>query len=90
MAKLPADFDWRKSPAHMDLLSKFIKPRDVAQVMGWQYLKHAIKEDPRETIERFIRDGTLIPSGLEATLNRVFTVAQLKEMLKERGPYVPI
>lgn len=85
MTKLPANFDWRRSPAHMDLLRKFIKPRDVAQIMSWQYLKQTIKESPGEAIERFIQDGAIIPSGLEASLNRVFTAAQLKEMLKERG-----
>lgn len=85
MAKLPADFDWRKSPAHIDLLSKFVKARDIAQVMDWQYLKDTIRENTKDAIERFIRDGALVPCELEESLDRVFTAAQLKKMLKEHG-----
>jgi hypothetical protein len=83
MTKLPANFDWKNSPAHLELLGHFIKPRDITPVMNWQYLKDTIKEDTKDALERFIRDGALIPSGLEEGLDRVFTAAQLRKMLKE-------
>lgn len=85
MPKRPADFDWRTSPAHLDLLSRFVRPRDIAPVMDWMYLKDTIKEDTRDAFDRFIRDGALIPCDLDESLNQACTAAQLKKMLKERG-----
>ena len=85
MAKLSANFDWKNSPAHLDLLSKFVKPRDVAQVMDWLYLKNTIRESTQDAVDRFIRDGALIPCGIEESAERVLTAAQLKKMLKEPG-----
>ena len=85
MAKLPANFDWRKSPAHIDLLGKFIKPRDVAQVLNWQYLKDSIKENPKDAIKRFIREGILITCELDEILDCAFTASDLKKMAKEEG-----
>jgi hypothetical protein len=85
MAKLPANFDWRKSPAHLDLLGKFIKPRDLAQVLNWQYLKDSIRESTKDAIDRYIRDGALVPCELEEGIDRLFTAAQLKKMLKDLG-----
>ena len=38
--KLPADFDWRSSPAHLYLLSYFLRPNDAHYVAGmskWDY-----------------------------------------------------
>jgi len=83
MVKLPANFDWRKSPTHIDLLAKFIKPRDVAQVLNWQYLKDSIKENPKDAIERFIREGILITCELDEILDCAFTASDLKKMAKE-------
>ena len=84
MNKPTPNIDWRKSPAHIDLLDKFVKPRDVAQVLGWQYLKDIIKEKPQEAIDRFVQDGALIPCTLEESLECTFKVSQLQKMLKER------
>ena len=85
MAKLPANFDWRKSPAHIDLLGKFIKPRDIAQVLNWQYLKDSIKESPKDAIGRFIQEDILIPCEVDEVLDCVFTASDLKKMAKEEG-----
>lgn len=85
MAKLPANFDWRKSPAHIDVLGKFMKPRDVAQVLNWQYLKDSIKESPKDAIGRFIGEGILIHCGLDEILDCAFTASDLKRMVKEEG-----
>jgi hypothetical protein len=53
--------------------------------MNWQYLKQTIKENPETAIERFVRDGALVPSNIEESLECVFQVAQLKKLLQERG-----
>ena len=85
MAKLPASFDWRKSPAHIDLLGKFVKPRDIAQVMNWQYLKDTIKESPKEATERFIHNGALVTCEIDEILDCAFTASELKKMAREQG-----
>jgi hypothetical protein len=85
MAKLPANFDWKKSPAHLDLLSKFIKPRNTEQVIDWLYLPATLGENTAEAIDRFVRDGTLIPCELADSVDLAFTAARLKKMLKEQG-----
>jgi len=85
MAKLPANFDWLKSPIHVNLIGEFRKPRDVTQSWKWGYLKYVLKEDPKDAIERFIREGMLITCELEEILNFKFTVSDLKKMAKEEG-----
>src|SRR5437867_3317181 len=85
MPKLPAHFDWRKSPAHVELLRKFIKPRDLAQVLNWQYLKDSIKENPKDAIERYLRESILITCALDEILDCVFTASDLKKLSKEDG-----
>jgi len=85
MPKLPTSFDWRKSPAHIDLLGKFVKPRDIAQVMNWQYLKDTIKENTKEAIGRFIQDGALVICELDEILDCAFTASELKKMAREQG-----
>ena len=85
MAKLSANFNWKSSPGHLDLLSKFVKPRDVAQVLDWQYLKETIHENAKDAIDRLIEDGALNPCGIEESAERVLTAAQLKRMLKDLG-----
>lgn len=79
------DFDWRKSPAHLDLLDKFTKGRDVAQVMDWQYVKEQIREPTKSAIDRFVKEGVLVPSTLEEKLARLLTVDELKDLLRDRG-----
>ena len=85
MPKLPSSFDWRTSSAHLDLLGKFTKPRNVAQVLDWQYLRDTLKENTKDTIERFVRDGALVPCELNEVIECVFSSADLKRMAKEFG-----
>jgi hypothetical protein len=77
--------DWHTSPAHLDLLSKFTNGRDIAQVMDWQYLKEILSEPAKVAIDQFIAEGALVPCTLQESLGRVLTVAELKELLRERG-----
>ncbi len=85
MPKRPADFDWKKSPAHLYLLSFFLKPRNTAQVIDWQFLPETLGESTKEAIDRFVRDGALIPCELADCVYLAFTAFRLKKMLKEQG-----
>lgn len=78
-------FDWRKSNAHLLLLSKFLQPRtmdDYAESDNW---KAILREDPKLTIKRFINEGMLTHANLNAQLDYNFKAAELKAMLKQRG-----
>ena len=85
MAKLPTNFNWRESSAHIDLLDKFVKPRNVAQVLTWQYLPETLKETTKDALERFIREGVLKNCDIEDALYCAFTAVDLKKMAKEQG-----
>jgi hypothetical protein len=85
MPNLPPNFNWKESPPHLDLLDKFAKSRDVKQVLDWQTIRQTLRENTESAIERFIRDGALVPSSLEESLECIFQVAQLKKLLLERG-----
>jgi hypothetical protein len=88
MANLPQNFKWQESSPHLDLLDKFAKPRDINQVLSWQYVSQTIGESTKAAIDRFIRDGAIVYSTLDETLECIFQVAQLKKLLQERGPKV--
>jgi hypothetical protein len=85
MSKKPANFDWKKSQAHLYLLGFFIKPRNTAQVIDWLFLPPMLGESTKEAIDRFVRGGALVPCELEDCVYIAFTAARLKKMLKERG-----
>jgi len=85
MPPLPEDFDWRQSRAHVKLLSHFVKPRDEAQVLGWQFVREGLKEKTKSALERFRREGCLVPATVEESLDCLFTAAELKAALKKVG-----
>lgn len=85
MPNRPLNFKWQESPPHLDLLEKFTKSRDVNQVINWQYVKQTIGENSESAIERFVRDGALIPSTIEETLECIFQATQLKKLLQEHN-----
>jgi hypothetical protein len=53
--------------------------------MDWQYLKKTLGEPTKLAIDRFIAEGTLMPCTLQESIGKLLTVAELKELLKERG-----
>jgi hypothetical protein len=85
MSQLPEDFDWRQSRAHVKLLGHFVKPRDEAQVLGWQFVREGLKEKTKSAIDRFRREGCLVPATVEESLDCLFTAAELKAALKKDG-----
>jgi SAP domain len=75
--------DWTKSEIHLMLLSRFLKPRSADNVPdNW---KPMFGESPQLTVERFIKNGLLVPLSLKAKVDYCNTVTDLKELLKERG-----
>jgi formylglycine-generating enzyme required for sulfatase activity len=53
-------FDWRKSPAHLLLLTSFLRPHaadDLPPDVDWQ---HELGEEPAQAVDRFLADGLLV------------------------------
>jgi hypothetical protein len=80
MAAHRSDFDWTASPAHIDLLSKFVSPRDLNQILRWQYLQQSLNEDPKDAIDRFAECGLLLACDLDEIIQRAFSAPDLKQM----------
>lgn len=78
-------FDWRESPAHLLLLSKFRSPRDPSKYYGDENWEAVLGERPKKAINRFLKDGMIGKADLHGLLSHKFRVADLKPMLRERG-----
>jgi len=78
-------FDWRKSNAHLLLLSKFIRPRTKDDFVRSDAWKTALGESPEQAIKRFLKQGMLTQADLIAQLDYKFKVSELKSMLRRRG-----
>lgn len=78
-------FDWRKSPAHNLLLTKFLRPQDPDSFARRDDWTRVLGEDPRRAIKRFVDEGLLESVALAELLARLYKVSDLKEMLQQRG-----
>ncbi len=85
MPKLPSNFNWKASAIHIQLLEAFSKPRDINRVLGWQFIQQNMGEKTESAIDRFIREGALVPASLEESLEAVLQAVHLKKMLQERN-----
>lgn len=85
MARLPDSFDWKTSPGHLALLKAFARPREVNQVLDWQFLRDQVPEPVMSGIERLKREGALVSPSVEEKVSFRFKVPELKDLLKERG-----
>lgn len=69
--------DWKKSPAHLELLSKFIRVESPDRFIKgnwsseWQNL---LKEYPAKAIERFVKENYLVYPDLSTSLDYKFKV----------------
>lgn len=77
--------DWRKSPAHLLVLSKFCSPRAADDVAGSDIWKTVLKEDPNKAIKRFLDEGLLEQASLNGLVSYRYKVSELKPMLRQRG-----
>jgi len=81
-------FDWRKSNAHLLLLSKFIRPKIMGDFTKSDAWKTALGESPDRAIKRFLKERMLTQAGLTAQLDYKFKVSELKDMLRKR--FLPV
>ncbi|MBC7076857.1 MAG: SAP domain-containing protein [Synergistales bacterium] len=78
-------FEWRKSPAHYLLLTKFLYPQDADRLARSEEWKGVLGEDPRRAIERFMKEGLVELVELPEMIDRQYTVSDLKKMLQQRS-----
>lgn len=77
--------DWRSSPAHLLLLSKFRNGDSPTRYRDIDYWETALGEKPANVIEQFIKEGMLEQAGLPELIAYKFNSSDLKSMLKENG-----
>ena len=82
MSGLFSSFDWRKSPAHLLLLSKFLKPQDITRFYT-EVWKEALRENPRKAGKRLLKAQVIAPADLSGLLQAKFKVSELKSLLKK-------
>lgn len=76
--------NWRKSKAHLLLLSKFIHAQQPDSFAELDYWKKALGELPLKAIKRFEDEKMLITADLNDLLLYRYKVNELKDMLKQR------
>lgn len=83
------DTSWKESPAHLELLTKFLKscnPNDIYSNEQWSSeWERVLSENPRKAINRLIDQKILVVSSLHQRLDFIFTLIQLKDLAKERN-----
>lgn len=77
--------DWRNSPAHLLLLSKFRDCNAPDRYRDDESWEVALKENPINAIERFLREEVLEPAGLRELVDYKFKASDLKLMAKRRN-----
>lgn len=77
--------NWRKSNAHLLLLSKFLHPNSIDEFAKADYWNIALGENAKQAIKRFFDEEMLLQADLEGQLDYKFKATELKNMLKERG-----
>lgn len=84
MCRSSINFDWKKSKAHLLLLSKFIRGQEVHYFVGRGNWAKALNEPPEKAIKRFADDGMIIDAALETIISHKYRVTELKDLLKQR------
>jgi hypothetical protein len=83
------EYDWRKSKAHLFLLSKFIHANrfeDFAQHNYWKnWWNNVLGEPSKQAIQRFLDEEMLIMANdLNDLLSYRYRINELKDMLRQR------
>lgn len=84
MAGFFSNKEWKDSSAHVLLLSEFLRgnsPNHYAHAEHWESV---LNENPGKAIQRFLKEGMLVPAELAERMDYKFKVTDLKAMLKER------
>ena len=77
--------DWRKSSAHLLLLTRVLEPCTVGDFAKSDNWKEVLKEPPQQAIRRFTDEGMIVHANLGEHLGYKFKVNELKNFLKQRG-----
>ena len=78
-------FDWKKSPAHLLFLSKFLTPRGVEDFSESNSWESVLKEAPKKVIRRFFDEGMVEQASLAELLDHKYKATDLKAMLEKLG-----
>lgn len=78
-------FDWKKSPAHLYLLTQFISANSKKDFVKSDSWKRILKEDPQKAINRFLTEEMVEQADLRGILDYKYNVSELKEQLKKLG-----
>ncbi len=82
-------FDWKKSKAHLLLLSKYIHANsfeDFARHDFWKNWWDSLLGEPSsKAIKRFVDEGMLTTTDLNDLLSFKYKVTELQDMLKQRS-----
>lgn len=76
--------DWKNSPPHLLLLSKFRRGDSLEHYKRAEHWETVLAEPPQKAIQRFVKDGMLEPGQLHELVGFKSKVTELKNMLKER------
>ncbi len=71
-------------PAHRLALSRFLAPCNAHGSIP-EYWESALGEPPQQIVDRFVAARWLVPAGLGACIDHIFTVPALHGFLKARG-----
>lgn len=77
--------DWKKSHAHLLLLSKFLHVNSEDWFIGNERWKGVLNEEPEKAIDQFIKDKAIERATLFDSVSYQFTVSALKLMARENG-----
>jgi len=79
-------FDWRTSSAHLLLLSDYARgPASADAHSRNPHWAEVLGEPLPSAIQQLLAEGALMPCDLGEHLDRKFTVARLKGLLKAHG-----
>lgn len=76
--------DWKSSPPHLLLLSKFVRGDSPTRYATAEHWKSVLNEEPKKAIQRFVEDEMLEPASLAELIDFKFKASELKDMLKAR------
>ncbi|HRX01050.1 MAG TPA: SAP domain-containing protein [Cyclobacteriaceae bacterium] len=77
--------DWKNSPAHLLLLSKFLTTNSPDRYANDEHWKSVLKEKPSKVISQFLKEKILESVELQELVDYKFKILELKETLKTKG-----
>lgn len=79
------DFDGQNRSAHLLLLSKFLVPRPITDLLYSSAWERALGEPVLPALNRFIGEGHLVRAGLAERVAQTCELDEVKALLERRG-----